>query len=366
MISADEELVSDWLVRLEELASEAVVADFESLLEADEVLQKGVASRPDLSDELRRQFAALREMAYYLPGTDADDGADWSTIPGYTIEAELGRGGMGIVFQRHEAGLDRQVAVKVLIAGRFAHSSLLDRFRREAAIVARMQHPNIVQVYHVGQAEGTPFIVLELLSGRNLAQRIAGRPQPERYAAELVQILAIAVSHAHEQGVVHRDLKPSNVLFTASNEPKIADFGLAKFQVDTAELTHTGDAPGTPSYMAPEQVRGVVSPQIDVYALGAILYEVLTGGPPFLAETSAQTLALVESQEPKRPTRRRPRLSRDLETICLKCLQKNPHRRYATAADLAADLRRFIAGQSIMARPAGPVRRIWKSVRAAH
>jgi serine/threonine-protein kinase len=243
----------------------------------------------------------------------------------------------------------------------------LTRFRREAEAVARLQHPNIVQVHEVGEAAGGPFFSMEFVAGGTLVQRLAGTPQPARAAAALVETLARAIHAAHQQGIIHRDLKPANVLLTADGTPKISDFGLAKRLVtaDTppgeAGPTRTGEILGTPSYMAPEQATGraaVITPATDVYALGAILYECLTGRPPFLAETPLETVLQVQLQEPVPPRRLQPKVPKDLETICLKCLHKEPHRRYADADGLAEDLRRFQAGETIRARPVGPLGRL--------
>jgi WD40 repeat protein len=297
-------------------------------------------------------------------------------VPGYEIEGVLGRGGMGIVYQARQVRLKRTVALKMILAGDLAGPALLSRFRREAEAVARLQHPNIVQIYEVGEHEGRPYFSLECVGGGTLAARLGGQPQTPRAAALLIETLAQAVHYAHSNGIVHRDLKPANILLSFSHEPpasvtvplaggsrlnegvpKIADFGLAK-QLDADQSqTETGAVLGTPSYMAPEQAWGksklqAVGPAVDIYALGAILYEMLTGRPPFLGDSALDTLQQVASDaEPVSPTRLQPKVPRDLETICLKCLQKTPSRRYATAADLAADLRRFQSGQTIIARP---------------
>ncbi len=238
---------------------------------------------------------------------------------------------------------------------------MLARFRVEAEAVARLQHPNIVQIHEVGQHAGSPFLVLELVEGRNLAQRLAGTPQPARQAAELVETLARAIDSAHRQGVVHRDLTPANVLLTADGRPKITDFGLAKLIIGGGDLrTQTGELLGTPSYMAPEQAASrhqAIGAATDVYALGAILYELLTGRPPFKAESALETLRQVVAHEPVAPSRLRPKLPRDLETICLKCLHKEPSHRYASAAALAEDLRRFLENRPITARRSSVVER---------
>jgi tetratricopeptide (TPR) repeat protein len=301
--------------------------------------------------------------------------------PGYEVLSELGRGGMGVVYKARQTALKRLVALKVIATGAWAGPDVVARFRAEAEAVAQLQHPNIVQVYEIGECEGRPFFSLEYLEGGSLADRLDGTPLPPRAAAELLRTLALAMHAAHERGIVHRDLKPANVLLSLvpgplSLEgdqgqgtrdkgpiPKIADFGLAKRLGGDSGLTQTGAVLGTPSYMAPEQARGqvhTIGPAADVYALGAILYECLTGRPPFTGATSLETIQQVQSQTPVAPTRLQPQVPRDLETICLKCLEKEPHRRYPSAWALAEDLRHFLAGEPILARPATLRERAWK------
>jgi serine/threonine-protein kinase len=332
-----------------------------------------------------------------------DQGAAESKWPaGYTILEELGRGGMSVVYKARQRRPERVVALKVLLSGGHASTERRLRFVAEANAIARLQHPNIVQVYEVGEHDGLPFLVLEFMDGGNLAQKLAGRPLPARPAALLCEVLARAVEHAHSHGVVHRDLKPANVLLQQEQgrqdketrgqvdkerrsldspaltdsavfqspslpvslsafRPKISDFGLAK--QERPDLTATGEVLGTPSYMAPEQAHGAgrqVGPLADVYALGAMLYEFLTGRPPFLGASALQTLEQVRSQEPVPPSRLRPDVPRDLETICLKCLQKEQDKRYAGALALAEDLRRFSSGEPILARPVTNWERGWR------
>jgi eukaryotic-like serine/threonine-protein kinase len=285
-------------------------------------------------------------------------------IPGYEVAELLGRGGMGVVYWAWQKGLNRPVALKLVHAGAQASPATLARFRIEAEAVARLQHSNIVQIYDVGQHAGAPYLVLELVEGGNLAQRVAGTPQPVRWAAGLVEAVARGTQAAHHQGVVHRDLTPTNILLTADGTPKITDFGLAKLIIGGGDLrTQTGELLGTPSYMAPEQAAGrqqAIGAATDLYALGAILYELLSGRPPFKAESPLETLRQVVSDEPVPPSRLRPHLPRDLETICLKCLSKEPARRYADALALAEDLRLFLEGRAILARRSGGFERAWR------
>jgi serine/threonine protein kinase/tetratricopeptide (TPR) repeat protein len=280
--------------------------------------------------------------------------AELPAVPGYEVLGELGRGGMGVVYKARQTKLNRLVALKVMRARGPAESEELDRFRAEAEAAARLQHPHIVQVYDVGQQDGWPYLTLELVEGGSLAEKLDGAPQPARPAARLLEVLAGAVHFAHQRHVVHRDLKPANVLLTADGTPKVTDFGLAKILEEGAGLTRTGVILGTPSYMAPEQAGGKsggAGPAADVYALGAILYQLLTGRPPFRGETAEDTLHQVRTAEPVPPRRLQPKVPRDLETICLKCLQKEPPRRYASAAELAEELQRFTSDRPIRARP---------------
>jgi tetratricopeptide (TPR) repeat protein/tRNA A-37 threonylcarbamoyl transferase component Bud32 len=310
-------------------------------------------------------------------GASATDAGDFSLAPddpdaapaegpvvaGYEILEELGRGGMGVVYLARQLKLHRPAALKMVLAGAHAGAHQLARFYTEAEAVARLQHPHIVQIYEIGESDGLPFLSLEYVSGGSLARKIGGKPQPPRDAAEVVEQLAEAMAAAHAAGIIHRDLKPANVLLTRDGQPKITDFGLAKRLEDDSSQTKSGTLMGTPSYMSPEQANGqvpLIGPLSDLYALGAILYELLTGRPPFVGPTMLETLTQVRNDEPVPPTRLQPKVPRDLETICLKCLQKEPRQRYEGAAALADDLHRYLGGEPIKARPVGRFERAWR------
>jgi serine/threonine protein kinase/WD40 repeat protein len=397
-------LVEDYLRRVPHLAQ-----DPEAILDllCDEVVlreERGESPRleeylerfPQFAGQLRAQWEVhrlFREGSLATPSgaptvEQPPAGATPATSPpGYEILGELGRGGMAVVYQARQLSLNRSVALKMVLAGRHASAEQRDRFRAEAEAVARLRHPNIVQVHEVGEHDGLPFLVLEYADGGSLAARLRGTPLPPRPAAALTAVLAQAVHHAHQNGIVHRDLKPANVLLqktedrsqetegkagapppsdscllTAVFSPKIADFGLAKRLDDGEERTASGALIGTPSYMAPEQCGGAmgernvadrIGPTTDVYALGAILYELLTGRPPFRAASPLETVRHVLHDEPVPPRRSQPATPRDLETVCLKCLQKAPALRYASAAALADDLGLFLAGRPVRARRVG-------------
>src|SRR5262245_2919003 len=365
--------------------------------EAEEQLVRRLKGMHPSSGPMRLEREAVDFTSKTADLGPADGQAGRPTVPGYEILGELGRGGMGVVYQARQLALQRTVALKMILIGTHARPRDLARFRAEAEVLARLQHQNIVQVYDVGEAAGRPYFALEFVAGGSLAQHLAGKPLPARPAAQLIETLARAAHAAHAHGVVHRDLKPANILLVSGGvmrgewsdasspfttppltshdsllTPKITDFGLAKFVDDDGEATGrrgptiTGEFLGTPNYMAPEQAatpRQPVGPPADIYALGAILYELLTGRPPFTGETPLETVLQVLHNEPVSVTRLQPSVPRDLETVCLKCLQKEPRKRYASALELADDLHRFLTGEPIRARPVSVVEQAWKWVR---
>jgi WD40 repeat protein/cell division protein FtsB len=329
-------------------------AQLRFLFEVEGVIQKdSVSTSVTIAPE--NDFPASRNS--FPTGPSAE-----RMVGRYEILGELGRGAMGVVYRARQSGLNRIVALKMILTGDYAAPDDLIRFRSEAEAVARLQHPNIVQIYEVGEHDGLPFFSLEFVSDGSLAKKLAGVPIAARQAAQLTETLACAVHYAHQRGVIHRDLKPGNVLLTENGTPKITDFGLAK-RLETEPgsdnplpQTKSGDIMGTPSYMAPEQALGqttLIGPVTDVYALGAILYELLTGRPPFRGANTVETLHQVVFDDLVPPGNLQPKLPRDLETICLKCLQKEARKRYATAEELADDLHRFLAGETIRARRTG-------------
>src|SRR4051812_7185244 len=271
------------------------------------------------------------------------------SVPGHRVESVLGRGGVGVVYRARHLSLKRPVALKMLLSGEYAGRVERGRFLREARAVAALRHPNVVQVHEVGEHDGRPYFTMELIDGGSLAEKLGGVPMAPREAAAIVETVARAVQAAHDAGIVHRDLKPANVLLTADGTPKVSDFGLATAaageeddQEDGAgefPLTLSGVRLGTPSYMAPEQALGgrpgTVGPAADVYGLGAILYEALTGRPPFRGASAAETERQVIERDPAPPSRVNAAIPRDIETVCLTCLHKDPARRYASAAALA-------------------------------
>lgn len=342
----------------------------------EEVCRECPELLPLVRERWQRKLACDVQLDAFFPLSESASPSDGASprpasvslpeIPGYELLEVLGRGGMGVVYKARHARLNRLVAIKMLLAGTHVWPESRERFLREAEAVAGLRHPNIVQVHDLGDHDGQPYFTMEFVEGGNLAQRLASTPQSPRQAAALLATLAEAVEAAHRSGIVHRDLKPSNVLLTADGTPKVSDFGLARRMDGEAGLTWTGMAVGTPSYMAPEQAQAgrlAWGPSVDVYSLGAILYELLTGRPPFRADTAAETLRHVIAQEPAPPSRLNARVPRDLETICLKCLHKQPRLRYGGAAALATDLRRFLAGEAIAAKPDGQLAPLIRRIR---
>jgi serine/threonine protein kinase len=313
--------------------------------------------------------------------------AEQHQVPGYEILEELGRGGMGVVYKARQQGLNRLVALKMILSGSHAGAEDVSRFRQEAEIIARLQHPNVVQIFEVGEHDGIPFLTLEYCNGGTLATRLGGKPLPGQEAAALVEQVARGVHAAHEAGIVHRDLKPGNILLTASGctpppdadltgaasplllnwVPKVTDFGLAKRMQEgpaVRGLTRTGTVMGTPSYMAPEQAGDTrhIGPAADVYGLGAVLYELITGRPPFLAATHIDTVIQVMHQEPLPPRMLNRQIDTDLERVVLKCLEKQPHLRYASARELADDLRRYQEGEPVTAHSVNLLERLQREL----
>ncbi len=302
-----------------------------------------VAGAVDALDSVDKKARILKRIAFY------------------EILDEIGRGGMGVVYKAQDLRLKRAVALKVILAGGHAGEVELARFQTEAESVARLKHHNFVQIYEVGSDEGLPFLALEYCAGGSLEERVMESPLAPRDAAELVTKLANAMDHAHRAGVIHRDLKPGNILFDENHEPKITDFGLAKKVDEDDSHTRTVSVMGSIGYMSPEQASGhtrEATPSVDIYALGAMLYRMLAGKTPFEGSSTVESLQLVINGVPVPIRRLRPSCPRDLETICLKCLEKLPANRYRTAADLADDLRRFLAGEPITARAATPLEQL--------
>jgi WD40 repeat protein len=361
-----------------------------------ELIQVEIEYRQQAQDELRpeeyrQRFPTLDSQ--WLPVSDpahtashprglAADLPPRQTVPAvpvrgsffgdYELIEEIARGGMGIIFKARKAGLNRLVALKMILAGHFASPKAIARFRSEAENTAQLDHPNIVPIYDVGEHEGRPFFTMKLIEGGNLAQHLPTLTSDLRRAVHLLATAADAVHFAHQHGILHRDLKPANILLDAEGLPHVTDFGLAKRLAGPAGespdtgMTQSGAVLGTPPYMAPEQAAGQsksLTTAADVYALGAILYEMLTGKPPFQAETPAELLVHVLHREPIPPSRLRPQLPRDLDIICLKCLQKDPQHRYRSAETLAEDLRRWLQGEPIQARPVGRMERGWRWAR---
>jgi WD40 repeat protein len=329
-----------------------------------------LARHPDLAPRLRSFLSDMEALRWTDAGRGGGGGplgvpALGERIGDYEILEEIGRGGMGVVFRARQAGVGREVALKVVLAGRLASAVEVERFRREVEAAGHLDHPNIVAVHEAGEHRGIPFFSMRLVDGGSLAGRLGEFRSRPRDAARLVEILARAIHHAHGRGVLHRDLKPANILLDSRGDPHITDFGLARLLERDESLTRTGAFVGTPGYVAPEILRGQgkASAAVDVYGLGAILYSLLTGGPPFHAPTPIETIEHVKTAEPVRPRHLNPSADRDLETICLRCLEKEPARRYPSAEALAEDLARYLRGEPIAARPAGAAEKAFKWAR---
>jgi eukaryotic-like serine/threonine-protein kinase len=352
--------------RLKALTSQASgVIDWESFdrLSSDpaltmDYLRYGIPAPPFLNKNLDTN-KPCRRSARSVSESDLPE------VEGYEILAELGHGGMGVVYKAYQQRLSRLVALKMIRAGSLAKPEDLARFRIEAEAVAKLCHPNIIQIFDIGEAGNLPFVALELLEGGSLDAFLKSTPQPAKASAQLLATMARAIHAAHQAGIIHRDLKPSNVLFGTDGTPKITDFGLAK-RLEEEGYTETGQVLGSPSYIPPEQAQGrakEVGPAADVYALGAILYEMLTGRPPFKGASPLETVMQVLNEDPVPPSRLQPQIPRDLETICLKCLAKEPHKRYPSALALVDDLDRYVSDRPIHARPTPLLERGLKWVR---
>jgi tRNA A-37 threonylcarbamoyl transferase component Bud32 len=334
----------------DEEKTEAVAPGAPSPTDGSATAVPATRCRDDLREDLQAETLARAPIT----------SADALLVPGYEILEKLGEGGMGVVYKARQVRAKRVVALK-MIRGLLTEQDRA-RFRIEAESVARIKHDNIVQIYEIAEHQGRPYFSLEFCACGSLAERLSGGPLPPREAARLVESLARAMQAAHRKHIVHRDLKPANVLLDEVGQPKISDFGLAKRMDEASGLTQTDAVMGTPSYMAPEQAEGkkTVGPPADVYALGTILYECLTGRPPFKGVSYLDTLEQVRQQEPTPPRQLRRGVPRDLETICLHCLKKDPARRYNSAEDLAEDLRRFQNGEAVRVRRMGSLERMWR------
>ncbi|MBX7074897.1 MAG: protein kinase [Pirellulales bacterium] len=358
--AADDPSIDSLLDRLESLREQYAEETFAELVALDPLLTNACRASGELAQELQRRLDALDAVNRVV----SKRAERYPAIPGYEIHEVLGRGGTSIVYRGTQLSLGREVAIKVIVAGQFASARSRARLHIEAASIARLHHPCIVQVHEAAEFDNLPFMVEELIEGGNLARWANGKSISPDEAARWVKQIAEGVEHAHSRGVLHRDLKPSNILLTTEETPKISDFGLAKLLNEERDLTFTGEPLGTACYMAPEQAIGVdAGPATDIYGLGAILYELLTGEPPHGGANRAETMLLVRGASPTPPRALAGRIPRDLEAVCLKCLEKEPARRYASAQRLAEDLDRFLTGRPTVARPAGPLRRAVKTLR---
>jgi serine/threonine-protein kinase len=341
----------------------AVLADYYRRVEAGEPIDetKLIADNPDLAAELKDYFRTAQQLNEAAtpekPSVSPETSAQQNHVFGdYELLCELGRGGMGVVYKARQISLNRHVAVKMILAGDFASKADIQRFHTEAEAAANLDHPQIVPIYQIGTHRGHHYFSMKLMEGGSLAQiRAQFRLRP-REAAQLVYAISDAVHHAHQHGILHRDLKPANILLDSSGKPHVADFGLARPVGSEIGLTQSGAVVGTPSYMAPEQASGQskrVSTAVDIYSLGSILYELLTGQRAFQGDSDWATIQQLLESAPVSPRSLNPLIHRDLDTICLKCLSKDPQQRYGTAAELAADLARWLNNEPIKARRAG-------------
>ena len=338
-----------------------------------------LALHPDLAKDLadyfadEEQFHRLTEpmrKRHGAPtadpaGADAHDPFD-AEFGDYELLEPIGRGGMGVVFKARQPSLGRMVAVKMVRAGRLATAEDVKRFHNEVEAVADLDHPRIVPIYEVGKHEGRDYFAMKLIEGPSLAGCLGRFPSDPKRAARIMAMVARAIHHAHQRGFLHRDLKPSNILIDAQDQPYVSDFGLAKRMEGAADLTQSQVTPGTPRYMAPEQAsgkKGSLTTATDIHALGAILYEMLTGRAAFQGDSAFEVLEQVKNHEPDPPSSENHRVDRDLQTICLKCLEKEPTARYASALALAEDLERWERGEPTAARPVGPVIKGWRWAR---
>lgn len=325
-----------------------------------------IAQHPEVSEELREYFAdadALEKMTFPLDGMDTLPHQGQQSIKSnrgsrdfgdYELLEEVARGGMGVVYKAKQRSLNRIVAVKTILAGQLATKDQVDRFRHEAETAANLKHPHIVAIHEVNEHAGLHYFSMDYIDGESLAELVHENSLPSHTAADYLRKVAVAVQYAHEHGTLHRDIKPSNIIIDSDNEPHVTDFGLARPLERDSDLTAQGAIIGSPSYMAPEQAEGrntAVGPASDVYSLGGTLYDLLTGRPPFQADTVSATLLQVIHDYPAAPRLLNPSIDRDLETICLKCLEKDPADRYESAAALADDLGRFLDRKPIRARP---------------
>jgi serine/threonine-protein kinase len=345
-----------WLARYPELAAE--LAEF---LHSQEQIQRLTAPLRLATQAALMGTPPPQEIVDLAKGVPAEDSSRPENLPrsfgGYELLAQIGRGGMGVVYKARQTSLNRLVALKMVCRQDLESPAGLQRFRQEAEVIAGLDHPHIVPVYEVGEHEGRAYFSMKLMEGGSLAGQLTRLQAEPRTAASLLVRIARAVHHTHQRGILHRDLKPSNILLDGAGQPHVADFGLAKSVRTDHSLASSGALVGTPGYMAPEQAsgrRGAITTATDVYGLGAVLYALLAGRPPFQGETVLDTLTNVKERDPEPPSGRNRRLDRDMETICLKCLQKDPQRRYGSAEALAEDLERWLKGEPILARPVGP------------